>query len=137
MPKQQPPAENAARRAGRLLAPPSLSTPPQPAAVAVQEVHEQKGRTALVAVGERVVLHDKVQQMRGLGLHGGVGGLHEHALVQIAQQRVQPIAPVAGEQVRGLTARHQLGLEAVQGGALLVQGGQGAGDPLAGLDGAA
>jgi hypothetical protein len=52
----------------------------------MEKVHEQEGCTAFVAVGERMVLYDEVQQMRGLGFRAGLSGFAKHALVQITQQ---------------------------------------------------
>jgi hypothetical protein len=56
-------------------------------------------RRALVAIRKRVVLDDEVEQVRGLGLDGRIGGLAEHRLLQIAQQGGEGVPALAPEQV--------------------------------------
>ncbi len=72
------------------------------------------------------VLDDEVEQVGGLGLDTGVGGLAKHGLVEVAQQRRQAVGAVAGKQVGGFAALHEVGFELRQGFAGLRQRGQGA-----------
>lgn len=48
--------------------------------VAVQEVDEEEGAAALVAIGKRVVLDDEVEQVGGLAFDAGIGRFAEHGL---------------------------------------------------------
>ena len=81
------------------------------AAVSRQKVHKQKSTTALVAIGKRVIFDDEIHQVCRLGLHGRVGRLTKHRLVQIAQQGIQTVTPIAGKQVGGFAALHQINFE--------------------------
>lgn len=72
------------------------------------------------------VLDDEVEQVGGLGLDTGVGGLAKHGLVEVAQQRRQAVGAVAGKQVGGFAASHEVGFELRQGFAGLRQRGQSA-----------
>ena len=84
--------------------------------IAVEKVHEQKRAAALVAIGKRVILDDEIQQMRRLGLHARVGGFAKHRLVEDFPSSAPKASPLlAGEEIGGLTPRHQIRLEPRQG----------------------
>ena len=110
-----------------------LAVAEQPA-VAVQEVDKQERADALVAVGEGVILDDEVEKVRGLRLHRRIGGLAEDALIEIAEQSGQTVLALAAEEIAGLAAREQIGLEPCNGGACLVRGRQHASWVAFGLD---
>ena len=94
--------------------------------IAVQEIHEQEGAAALVAIGKRVVLDHEVQQMRRLGFDAGIGRLAKHGLVEIAELGCQAIAALTRKEVGGFATAHQVGLQAGQRLAGLVGARQGA-----------
>lgn len=81
------------------------------AIIAMQEIHEQEGTTTLVAIRERMILDDKIQEVRRLTLDGWVGRFAKDALVQIAKDAFQSITARPGEEIGSLTTCHQLLLE--------------------------
>ena len=85
------------------------------AAIAMQEIDEQEGTATLVAVRERMILDDEIQQVRCLALDGGIGRLSEYTLLQVAEDAVQAIAAWPGKEIGGLPTRHQLLLEFAKG----------------------
>ena len=84
--------------------------------VAVQKIHEQQRPDALVAVAERMILDNEIQQMRRLGFDAGIGRRTEHALFQIPENRRESCVPFLTEQRAGLTPCDQILLECGNGG---------------------
>src|SRR5690606_29914915 len=75
--------------------------------VTMQEIHEQKGAAAFVAVSEWVILHDKVEQVGGLGLYRRIGRFAEYRLLQIAEDGFEAVRARSREQIGGLATRYQ------------------------------
>ena len=59
--------------------------------VAVEEVEKECRRYALVAVEETVVLHDKVQEVRGLLFNRGIGLLTSEARIDVTDGRAKRV----------------------------------------------
>ena len=59
------------------------------------------------AVGEGMVLHQEVEQVRGLLLAGSVEGLSEHGLLDVAENPFERVAPGIPEEGRCFSARDQ------------------------------
>ena len=67
--------------------------------VHVQEIQEERGGDALVAVVERMVLHDEIQQVRGLFLESRVHLLPAEAMVDRRDARAEGVVLLDTEQV--------------------------------------
>ena len=74
--------------------------------------------------GKWVVLNDKIQQMRGLGLDARIRRLAKCALVEVPQNGFEPCFLLLPEQSACLAARDQIPLEHRDAGAGLGDGGQ-------------
>ena len=68
--------------------------------VLVEEVQEERGTDAFVAVGEGVVLDDEVEQVRGFFFDTGVDLLAIEGLVDRAEAAFEGLVPLAAEQLR-------------------------------------
>ena len=65
---------------------------PAPDALLLHVEQEQESADALVAVGERVVLHDEIKQMRRLFLAAPIERFTEHGLLEVAENGLERIA---------------------------------------------
>ena len=86
----------------------------QQAVVAVQEIHEQEGAAAFVAIGKGMILHHEIKQVRRFAFDGGIGGGAENALFEVAEQGGETVFPLAGEEFGRLAARDELLFEGMQ-----------------------
>ena len=94
--------------------------------VAVQEVDEKKGSAALVAVGEGMVLHDEIEQVRRLRFDVRVGGFAESGLLQVAEDGSQRIAALLSEQSACVAPALQVAFQAGDALARLLDSGKNA-----------
>ena len=77
----------------------------------LQIQYEQKGADALIAIGKRVILDDKIQDVRRLFLARPLERLAEHGLLDAGENPFQPLATGMAEERRGLIAGHQCASE--------------------------
>lgn len=75
--------------------------------VAVQEIHEQCGGTTFIAVGERVILDNLIQQVRGFLLGGTVQFFASERLVESCDDSLERTVAFPPEQIGLRVERHR------------------------------
>ena len=72
------------------------------------QVHEKEERAdPLVSVGEGMILHDEVEQVRRFFFAGAIERFAEHGLLDAAENSLQRLAARIAEKRRRLITRHQ------------------------------